>query len=313
MTNRKGWTFALVLLTLDCPDMPHALDLFEADTKVSDDKLPAESHATSPWLQQPFPDFSFWLLRKLLDDSLEVLAFGCCVCWVCTRASQKFLSNTANSGDWDSKQVFWELLPFYMLIFGSIVLLVIMGAASSWDTPAELVLLLLLIPVVCLAFGLRRCPMLLQWLLCCGLFLQILHHGVEHAQSHMEKAPLTTVSCGESAFTKKNLRMVNGGSTNLDQNFRQLTNHTSHLENKATYEDNQDKETVMLQSWYDEKEIATLKSMVDIQTKRIQALTAENKNETMYDKKRSLNVRVNDGYSGQAHPSFNCRDPNAAI
>merc|ERR1719160_1224440 len=77
----------------------------------------------------------------------------------------------------------------------------------------------------------------------------------------MEKAPLTTVSCGESAFTKKNLRMLNGGSTNLDQNFTQLTNHTSHLENKATYEDNQDKETVMLQSWYDEKEITTLKSI----------------------------------------------------
>lgn len=199
-------------------------------------------------------------LQKLLDDSLEFLAFGCCVCWVCSRTSHKVFSNHAS---WDSNEIFWEVLPFSAFVFGSLVLLLIMGAAaSSWDVSVALVLLL---PIVCSAFVMRRCPLLLQWLLCGGLFLQILHHGLEHSQTHSQKQLLTSVECRAPNGTKSNLRMMGGLNKNLEEDTSRLADRTI--------------------AAYQADEIATLQSTVDIQTKRIQTLTAEKDKQASYEEK----------------------------
>jgi len=263
MIVHKDCALALAFILVACPNLLQALDLSEADDRVPNSTVTAERHARSSWFQVQVPDLSSWFLQKLLDDSLEFLAFGCCICWVCSHASHKFLGSD-NSGELDSRVIFWELLPFFMLVLSSVMLLMIMGAGASWDVSTELVLLL---PVLCMAFAVRRCPRLLQWLLCCGLFLQILHHSVEHAQS------LTDVhtECGVSSSSmKKNLRMTNDHNTNLEGNVTMLTDGTIYPDHGETFQ---------------KKEIATLKATLDVQTKRIEALTAEKEKEVTYEEK----------------------------
>jgi len=275
MTTRKDCTFALVLLLVSL-DMLQALDLAEIDdrqrgnpvdlSQVSDDnEVQARSSWQSSWFQKLFPVSYSWLLQKLLDDSFEFLAFGCCVCWVCSHTSHKVFSDRASSGELDSREVLWEVLPFFMLVVGSVVLLLIIGTAS-WDVPAQLFLLL---PVVCVAFRHRHCPILLQWLLCAGLFLQLLHHGVEHVQTHREKG-IAAVDCRVSNLTKNSLRMMTDPNGFLEANVSMPIEHTMHPGTFTTYQD---------------KEIASLKSTVNIQTQRIQDLTSEKENEETYEEK----------------------------
>lgn len=265
MNIQKSYTFALLLLVVASPSMPQALD----PAKAGDMANEKSTTASEERLQQQFPKFSSWLVQKLLDDSLELFAFVCCVCWVCTNASEKFFSDKARSEELDSRERFWDLLPFLILVFGSVVLFITMGAAASLDASA---VPLLLLPVLCSAFGLRRCPALLKWLLCCGLFLQILHHGVEHAHSQIEVQSLTSADRRVSTpttqedVTKKKLRMVTD-SDKYQENASMLTDRTRRRTQLPEHRES--KEEV------EEKEVSMLKSILDVQEQRIEAMTGQ--------------------------------------
>lgn len=298
MAIRKGYASALAFLVLACLEVPQALDLAKAD-EGRDEKVATDGQARSSWRlawpQHESPGFSSWLLQKLLDDSLEFFAFGCCVCWVCSHASHNFFNDKASLVEWDSREMFWEFLPFFILVFGSVILLLTLGAAASWDVPP---VLLIMLPVA--AFALRRCPRLLKWLLCCGLFLQILHHGVEHAQSQVEMKPFASIDVRGASnqqiqeVTQRSLRLGADRGTNYQylvdeaknqvkdvaaqvKEASQLLDRTRQPEKPEIEASSLAKLKSQIESTENiqEKEIAMLKSTLDVQGQRIQALTNE--------------------------------------
>lgn len=284
----KSYASALLLVVLACPSMPQALDSAKAGDKANEKSATASearSAGQSSWLQQQFPEFSSWLLQKLLDDSLELFAFACCVCWVCTHASGKFFGDKAHSEEFHSEELCKELLPICMLVLASAILFITLGAAASLDAS---MMALLLLPVLCSVFGFRRCPALLKWLLCCGLFLQVLHHGVEHVHSRSEANSLTSKSL-TSADSR--VSSLTARDDVMKKKLRAVTDSDKYQEDASLLSDRTRRRTERRESQeeVEQKEVSMLKSMLDVQDSRIQAMTGQI---SLLEKEKEIQART---------------------